>query len=60
MEASGAQIKMRSGQAGRHSVEIVPHRDADVPEIAATTAPRTIAWFTVTACTVSGQRGPRI
>ena len=51
---------MRSGQAGRHRlVEIVFSR-CRRPRNSCEYCPRTIAWFTVTACTVSGQRALRI
>lgn len=57
-ESFAAQIKMRSGQAGRHSLKSFSR--CRRPRNSYEYCPRTIAWFTVTACTVSGQRALRI
>lgn len=53
-----ARIKMRSGQAGRDSLKSFSR--CRRPRNSYEYCPRTIAWFTVTACTVSGQRALRI
>lgn len=58
-EGFAAQIKMRSGQAaGRHSLKSFSR--CRRPRNSYEYCPRTIAWFTVTACTVPGQRALRI